>query len=314
MQAPPPAWDPYAPPSAAATTAAPPPLSPNGYTAPVVPTFGAMTATMQRFLDELRLDFVYIAPMGQDKFGTDDLELSSTFAFPFFNNPAMPVLVTPGFAFHWWDGPTSHGTPPSGILGALPPVVYDAYLDTAWNPQLSPQIGGELSFRIGIYSDFSKVTMESLRYTGQGLFVLTISPNTKVKAGIVYLDRVRIKMLPAGGVFWTPNPDVKFDIYFPEPKAARRLTTIGNTEWWGYVRGEYGGGSWTITPHKAPGPMDEIDYNDIRLALGLEFNRNAGLGGLVEVGTAFNRELYVRGTHEKFTPSTTIFLRAGLIY
>ena len=34
-------------------------------------------------------------------------ELSSTFAFPMFYNIETPLLVTPGFAFDWLQGPLS---------------------------------------------------------------------------------------------------------------------------------------------------------------------------------------------------------------
>lgn len=321
VQPPPANWDPYAPPGSMQSPALFPqgsyPASPTNpaypSTPPVIPSFGGMTEKVQRFLDELRLDYVHVSPLGDKKFGTDDLDLSASFAFPFFST-GTSVFVTPGFTFHWWNGPTSTSSPPTGLFASLPPRVYDAYLDTRWNPQVTPWFGGELDFRIGVYSDFSKVTTESLRYTGRGLVVLTFNPAVKVKAGIFYLDRIRVKILPAGGIVWTPNSDVRFDILFPDPKIARRLTTMGNTEWWLYARGEYGGGSWTVTPHKAPGPMDQIDYNDIRIGVGLEFNRNAGIGGLIEIGTAFERELLLRSTHDKYTPSTTLYFRAGLVY
>lgn len=312
VQPPPPTWDPYAPPGAAQ---APSLLGPDYAPPVVVPGMGEITTKMQRFLDELRLDYVFIAARGSKRFGTNDLELSSSFAIPAFGNTQTPFYVTPGFAFHWWKGPVStSGPPPVGILADLPPRVYDAWLDAAWNPQITPQLGGELAFRIGVYSDFSEVTAESLRYTGKGYVVVGITPNLKAKGGIVYLDRVRIKVLPAGGLVWTPNPDVQLDILFPDPRIARRLTTIGNTEWWIYARGEYGGGSWTVKPDAGDGPLDQIDYNDLRFALGLDFERGGGLGGLIELGTAFDRELLLRSTRQKYSPSTTIFLRAGLTY
>ena len=322
VQPPPANWDPYAPPGAMQSPALFPQGSYPAYpgnpaypsTPAVIPSFGGVTEKMQRFLDALRVDYVYVTPMGDKKFGTQDLDLSASFAFPFLYNEKTPIFVTPGFTFHWWDGPTSTNSPPTGLFASLPPRVYDAYLDAAWNPQVTPWFGGELAFRIGVYSDFSKVTTESLRYTGRGLVVLTFTPAIQVKAGVFYLDRIRVKILPAGGIVWTPNSDVRFDILFPNPKIARRLTTIGNTEWWLYARGEYGGGSWTVKPHKAPGPMDQIDYNDIRFGVGLEFNRNAGIGGLIEIGTAFDRELLLRSTHAKYTPSTTFYFRAGLVY
>ena len=238
----------------------------------VIPSFGGVTEKMQRLLDELRVDYVYVAPLGDKKFGVQDLDLSASFAFPFLYNDKTPIYVTPGFTFHWWDGPKSTNSPPTGLFDSLPPRVYDAYLDTAWNPQATPWLGGELAFRIGVYSDFSKVTAESLRYTGRGLAVLTFSPAVQVKAGIFYLDRIRVKILPAGGIVWTPSSDVRFDILFPNPKIARRLSTIGNTEWWLYARGEYGGGSWTI---QTPGGVrpDRLQRHSIRRGAGVQPQR-----------------------------------------
>ncbi|MBN1589129.1 MAG: hypothetical protein JW888_06420 [Pirellulales bacterium] len=312
-----PNWDPYAPPG---VTQSPSPLSgasqaptllPQDYYPPV-PALPD-TGRLQRLIDELRLDYDYLAPRGSKSFGTNDLELSATFAFPFLYNQETPLFITPGFAFHWWQGPNGPDLPP-GLLSNMPARVYDAYLDAAWNPQIpGTPVGGELAFRVGVYSDLDRVTGESLRYTGHGLMVLSLSPAFKIKAGVVYLDRVRIKILPAGGIVWTPNPDTQFQILFPNPRIARRLANYNTTEWWLYCRGEYGGGSWIIKPDGVPGPLDQVDYNDLRFAIGLEFDRMDKIGGLVEVGTAFDRELVVRSTGDKYSPSTTIFLRAGLI-
>ncbi|MBN2216188.1 MAG: hypothetical protein JW719_02300 [Pirellulales bacterium] len=298
-------WDPYAPPG----STPPPTLLPQDYYPPV-PAAPELTK-MQRLIDELRLDYHLLAARGSKKFGTNDLELSTTVALPLFYNKETPLLVTPGFAFHWWEGPVT-GAPVPGVLANLPPRVYDAYVGAAWNPQVTSQLGGELAFRVGVYSDFERVRNESIRYTGHGLFNLALSPSFRVKGGVVYYDRVRIKMLPAAGFVWTPNPDTEFDIFFPSPRISRRLWNYGNTEWWLYCRGEYGGGSWTVVD-QATDTLEQVDYNDLRFSVGLQFDRMDKIGGLIEVGTAFDRELLVRRTWDKFDPSTTIFLRAGLM-
>lgn len=305
-------WDPYAAPG---TTPTPTLLSPDYY--PEVPTLDLAVANQwrQEFLDELRLDYNYLPARGAKRFGTNDLDLSATFAFPFLYNSKSPLLVTPGFAFHWWEGPVSSSLPPGSSLNYLPPRVYDAYLDTAWNPQLpGTPISGELCFRIGVYSDFKKVTAESIRYTGQGLGVITFSSALKAKLGIVYYDRIKVKLLPAGGLVWTPNENVRFDILFPNPMFSRRMKALGTVDVWVYLRGEYGGGSWVLTPAAPMDQIDQYDYNDLRAALGVEFDNETGLDGLIEVGIAFERELVVRSTGEEFSPSTTIFLRAGASY
>jgi hypothetical protein len=280
-------------------------------------------ATMQRFLQEVRLDYLWMPGSAAKELGINDAGLSATFAVPFFYNTQTPLLITPGFAVHYWNGPQSivPGPPPPADL---PPRTYDAYLDTAWNPQPTPWLGGELSFRIGVYSDFKTLVTRSLRFTGTGLAVLTFSPSIKVKAGVMYLDRNWVKLLPAGGIVWTPNPDVRFDILFPNPKVTKRLTTSGCTEWWGYLRGELGGGAWTVrradlglppADQPAAGTIDFVDYDDLRAALGVEFLRIGGLHGFFEAGVSFERQLrYSSLLPEVFRPNPTVFLHAGLGY
>ncbi|MFC1597431.1 hypothetical protein ACFL5Q_05780 [Planctomycetota bacterium] len=98
----PPAWDPYATPGCP-----PPTLFPQD---PVLPCPGQPTntlTTMQRFLQEIRLDYVWIQGSGANanEFGVNDVDLSAEFAIPFLRNPQTPLLITPGFATHFWSGP-----------------------------------------------------------------------------------------------------------------------------------------------------------------------------------------------------------------
>lgn len=313
---PPAAWDPYAIPGSQQPTLLPQdPYLPSN----PIPYPGGAVATMTRFMQEIRFDYVFIPGTARNELGFNSVDLSATFALPFLYNTQTPLLITPGFALHMWNGPETDPFAP----GYLPPRTYDAYLDAAWNPQLSPVIGGELGFRIGVYSDFRKVVEESLRFQGHGLAVVSFSPAMQIKAGVMYLDRIRIKLLPAGGIVWTPNPDVRFEILFPNPRIARRLWTRGNTDWWIYVRGEYGGGNWTIEqsdvlvgdPPVLTSYRDEYDYNDIRVGLGLEFDTPKSWKGLFEVGVTCDRELRFKSEIPRiFRPDPTVYLRAALAY
>jgi hypothetical protein len=325
QQTPPATWDPYATPNNAPSALLP--QDPYFQSGPPAVSM----ASVQKFLQHVDLDYHWFAGSnGQtrhEELGINDVELSATFAFPMFFNSATPLLVTPGFAVHYWNGPLSVqpqvSTDPAPA--DLPPRTYDAYLDAAWNPQLTTWLGSELDFRVGVYSDFNKVTTQAIRYTGKGLFVLTFSPSIKLKAGIWYLDRNVVKILPAGGICWTPNPDVYFNILFPNPKIGKRLTTWGNTDWWLYLSGDYGGGKWQITRNSglSPNPFypdmngqpDTFDYNDIRVAVGLEFNTLRQFHGMFEVGGAFSREvIYQSYLPHAYYPNNTVFVRAGLAY
>ncbi len=282
---------------------------------PVVsPSFSV--ATMRRFCEEIRLDFAWIPGSGQDEFGVTDLELNARFAIPILRNIESPLLITPGFAIHYFDGP-------EGAAFDLPPRVYDAYLEAAWNPRITTWLSGELAMRVGVYSDFEKVSHDSVRFPSKGLMVLQFTPSFKIKAGVWYLDRNHAKILPAGGIVYQ-NQDVRWEILFPNPKLAWRLPNYGSVEWWVYVRGEYGGGAWTVLRNSGGGLIDDsIDYNDLRAAVGVEFFRpggftgliESGVSGLFEVGVAFDREVrFAEPTAAVFEPDPNIFIRAGLAY
>ena len=299
---PPPQWDPWAPPSTA-----PPSLLPyDPYYSPAATAPGlSFMGSAQRFLRMLELDYVWMPGKGAKEMGVNDIDASATFNIPFLYNSQTPLMITPGFGTTLFSGPSS----PAAT--EVPPHVFDAYLESGWNPQLTQWFGGELSFRVGVHSDFEKVVSDSIRYQAKGLAVLNFSPSIKVKAGVWYLDRVHLKLLPAGGIVWIPNNDVVLQLTFPDPKISRRLSTVGTTEWWIYGRGEYGGDVWTTnTPARG---VQLFDYNDIRAGLGLEFFRPAGLHGAFEVGVAFDREVYFRND-PRLHLDPCVYLRGLLTY
>lgn len=303
---PPPSWDPYAPPGTGTT-----PLFSSDPALSLGPG-GLPPAT--KLLQDIRLSHTWLAGPTVSDLGVNESQISATFAFPLFHLET-PFLITPGFGIEMWDGPvTLIDLDPKTPAPDLPPRTYDAYLDTCWNPQITPWLGAELGARVGVYSDFTKVVSHSIRVQGHGLAVLSFSPSFQIKAGAIYADRNKIKLLPAGGVVWTPSSDTKFEILFPNPRFSHRLATLGTADWWWYLRGEYGGGAWTVR-RAYTGDVERIDYNDIRVALGLEFISGPTLKGYFEVGGAFNREvLYVESPNDNFKPGETFFLGAGVAF
>jgi len=310
-------WDQYADPAASAGAPYSPyapspyapapnqPAYPEGLAPP--PAQDGMFASLQkplRLLQEVRGRYTWLhGGTGAQAFGVTDVETSATFAVP-------PLLITPGYAMHFWEGPKT--TAANG--GAdLPPRVYDAYLDLGWHPQVTDWFSVNLGARVGVYTDFNTFSAHSIRTMGRALGVVTYTPELQFAAGVVYLDRNRIKLLPAGGVIWTPNADARYEFLFPNPRLARRYTTIGTTDLWYYLAGEYGGGAWTIK--RANGMNDAVDYNDIRVSLGLEAIALSGLRGTFEVGYVFDRQIIYRSVMpDRFDPSSTILLRASLSY
>jgi hypothetical protein len=327
VQTTPPAWDPYAAPNAAAqpyspyvpspyvpaplpNTAGAEPIYPDGLPTVLPQDWQQQIQAPLKFLQETRLRSAWLAPIGgnSSKLGVTDTEVSATFAIPIMYNQA-PILVTPGFGFHFWNGPVSQA--PS--FADMPPVTYDAYIDTGWQPQVTPWLSANLGVRTGLYTDFHAVNSHSIRIMGRALGVITVTPTLQFALGVVYLDRNLVKILPAGGIIWTPNPDCRAELLFPNPKISRHWRQFGTTDVWLYVSGEYGGGAWTI--RRANGSSDDVDYNDIRVMLGAETFSQRGIHGNFEIGYAFDRQLVYRsGDPSRFDPAQTVMLRAGLAY
>jgi len=313
IQPPPAGWDPYASPGSGAPSL----FGQEPYAAPGQFQLAPMFNQMYRLVRDVSFDYHWFSGHGSsnnNQLGINDVELAASINLPLPITPQAPLTVTPGFAFHFWDGP--HSTPP--VFAEMPPQTFDAYVDLAWNPHLTPILGTELDVQTGVFSDFRELTGDSLRLKAKGMAVLSYLPTIQIKAGVWYLDRERVKLLPAGGIVWTPTPDVRLDILFPNPRFSQRLATTNNTDWWWYVSGDYGGGVWTIKRVEGPdaGNVDLVDYNDIRIALGVEFKRlTSGLTGLFEVGGAFDRSLDYRSlSPSTFYPQSAFFLRAGLMF
>ena len=354
LSAPPPTWDPYAPQAAPVfpTTASPPPstwapsaiggqpgypgystaapslMPTQGTAGPVPPPGGpAAPSTFQQTYQQtmhvfqgVRGSWAYLLGNGQGtSLGVNELDTTASFALPFFHNsPAnlnhAPLIITPGFGLQLWDGPQ---TTPTTFVD-LPPSTYDLFLDTAWNPQFTPLFGAELGIRVGVFTSWDTFVWESWRIMGRAIGTLRLTPTMQGKAGIIYLDRNLVKILPAVGVTWTPDANSRYDIFFPAPRASKRFATTAKHSWWGYLSGEYGGGAWTFNSAlpNATGTT-QYDYNDIRIALGAEFvpNTVTGLSGNFEIGYVFYRQLYYPYAPQRYQDlDDTIMFRLGLGY
>ena len=265
-------------------------------------------ARLQRFMQQISVEHTWLYGEGKaDDLTINRLELSTTFGVPIFYNPNTPLLITPGFAFNWLEGPAST---PGPVSTDLPPRLYDAYLDSAWHPRLTDWLHADLGLRVGAWSDFNKLSGDSFRALGRGLGVLSFSPHFDVLVGAWYLDRNRIKLLPAGGVHWRPGTLWDFYLVFPNPKIRRRSVSIGSSQWWMYAAGEYGGGRWAVERQNG---ADNIDYNDIRVIFGLEWETQSQAHGHIEIAYVLDREIvYAASPTPNLGLDDTFMFRAGV--
>lgn len=265
-----------------------------------------------RFFQNVSLHNTFLYGGSGRELGINEFGVAATMNYPNFLYSGQPLQVTPGFDLAFLSGPETN--PAEGITADMPARLYSVYLDLAAITDTSKLLGAEANFTVGAYSDFNTVTADSFRYTGTGLGWYRVSPTVVLKGGVTYLDRNDIKILPAVGLFWTPNPDVNIELYFPSPKASQRVMTLGNTDVWAYLGAEYGGGSWTID--RADGSSDQVDINDIRVFIGGETKgENALVRGFGEIGYVFDRELfYKRMPSDNQKLKDTFMLRGGARY
>ncbi|MCH7753004.1 MAG: hypothetical protein IH898_12745 [Planctomycetes bacterium] len=249
----------------------------------------------------------WLPRLEDDSLGVSSLETGVVFGFPFFRRDT-PLLVTPQFAVHYLDGPT---TPD------LPARLYDAAVEFRHMRQFGDGPWAmDVAVTTGYYSDFQHGDADAFRVTGRGLAVYESSPAAKWILGVAYLNRAGASVLPVAGVIYEPTPDVRWDLIFPRPKVAWRLPWgvpgCGDDKWV-YVGGEFGGGIWSIE-RPVSLTQDLLTYRDFRVLAGYERKIIGGLSRRFEVGYIFGRELEFDSATPDVSLDDTLFLRAGLTY
>ena len=249
-----------------------------------------------RLFSNFGVDFTWITPgAAKHNMGLFRMDLMGDIAFPLCAaQPDRPLLLEPHFAINYWNGPVTSGWTDHYDMAAQ---TFDASLGLRWQPVWQPQIAAtalefDLFFSVGIYSDFKRITGDSFRFPSWAYVSLDFTKNIKGKIGVWYLDRVRTKILPSGGVIWSPNNQWEFQFLFPNPRITYHPVGGGLKNMNIYARGEYGGGSWTV---KHADMHDcRTDYNDYRIMFGLDWEGRYKAKGYFELGVAFARELYLR--------------------
>jgi hypothetical protein len=239
--------------------------------------------------------------------GLTTLDTSLTIGLP---APTVdsPLLLTPGFGGTFVDevsGPMDPG---------LPGQLYDAWLQARWMRKVGDSFGVDLAVAPGWYSDFVNDTPQALRVTGHGFGAYEATKDLRIVAGVIYLDRYDVNILPAGGLLWTPSDDRRFELIFPRPRLAWRVKESDSGAQWVYLAGEFGGNQWAV--RRDSGANDVVVYHDYRLLAGWERRpADLGISWRVETGWVFGRlvEYYITDTAD-YRPSDTFVVRAGVWY
>lgn len=263
----------------------------------------------ERFIGPWKFDLTVMPESGDRGFGMVDLEGSVTFNVP-LDGHLPPLLITPGAAVRLWNGPDFLFFPASDD-GRL--TLYDLYVDFGWRPRVAEWLFLDLGLTPGIYSDFSQVDADSFFLRGRAIGIVAFSEQFQIVAGLLYVNRLSTTVIPALGFVWNPSPETKVQLVFPQPKISHRFHCANGVEWWGYVAGDFGGGTWTF--ERLPGQVETVDYSDWRFLFGLEMITDHELRGRIEAGVAFNRELEFDNVFRfRVEPDSSFLLRVGISY
>lgn len=246
--------------------------------------------------------------LGSGGLGLTTLETSMTLGMP-APTVESPLLVTAGFAGTLTDIPAG---------ADIPGELYDGYIQARWMRKVGKRLGVDLAVSPGWYSDFHNDSSQALRITGHGFGAWEASEDLRVVAGVIYLDRYDVDMLPAGGLLWTPSDDTRFELIFPRPRLAWRIAERPRASHWLYLAAEFGGNQWATQSITGPtkGQDQIMVIRDYRLLAGWERRpADLGLSWKFEAGWVTGRSVeYYLSSQPWLSPSDTFLVRAGVWY
>lgn len=256
------------------------------------------------FFQKLSLSAAWFGNAGDpEDLGATEIETFLTVALP-LPIKEWPLLITPGYNVAYLQGP--------GVTD-LPPRLHFAYVDFMWVPRIVNRYSLVLSVAPSVLSDFESGDSDAFRVTGKALVLFDWVPDrVQLIAGVLYLNRDNVRLLPAGGVIWKPTDWTNFELLFPKPKAAVRFNVGVGFEDWLFTTAEFGGNTWSIL--RESGDQDRVTYLDYRLLVGVERRLNGGAGFRLEAGYVFGREVEFESGDGNFAPRDTVLIRGGITF
>jgi hypothetical protein len=159
------------------------------------------------------LSATWIPKDGANGFGNTDVPIATSFA-PIWFDDLPALLVTPGFGFHFWQ-------PPDDLV--LPSTVFDSYVDVTWRTPVSDRWGLAFGITPGVYGDYKAFNSRAFQLTGWGLVDIAVTKTWTLLAGAAVVRQLDMRVLPVGGLVWTPNEANRLELLVPRSRLARRV-------------------------------------------------------------------------------------------
>ena len=204
-----------------------------------------------------------------------------------------------GFTMLWLTGPDTTD---------LPPYLFSITIDIGLGGKLSENWAFDMVITPSWNTDFANKSYQLFRLPWQAVNTFTLSDELKLVLGVTDMDREDIRLIPVAGLIYKPLDGTKqFDLVFPRPKAAWRLTESGDDSTWAYVAGELGGNSYSI---QRPGAVhDIVTLRDFRLLFGWEQRGQKRHASRIEAGLVFGRAVEYASGIGDYHPGQTAIIR-----
>lgn len=240
----------------------------------------------------------WIAP-NSGGLGITSLDARGSIEFPNF----QALWFVPRVAAHWLDGPTATD---------LPAHLYDVSFETIGMLPIGERWFVQAAIAPSFFTDGQNTSQKAFRLPGRVLAFWKYSDTLTFTGGILYLDRDDVKAIPSAGILWNPNEDWKYELCVPRPRIAWRFSHDEDSARWGYIVGEFGGGTWAI--QRASGLDDVTTLSDYRLMAGYERKWTSGRSWLIEAGYVFSRTLEYTSTLGDTDLPSTALVRLGITF
>ncbi|MEM6364485.1 MAG: hypothetical protein AAF745_08665 [Planctomycetota bacterium] len=160
-----------------------------------------------------------------------------------------------------------------------------------------------------VRSDFT-TSQDAMRVFGLGLIQWQITRTFQWSAGVLYLDREDVGVLPAVGFTWEPTPAWRLDGMLPRPRLHHRLWKDGGRgEGWVSVGASIGGNSWAVT--RSDGSSDLLTLREFRLLADYEVIRPERQGWTISSGLSLGRQVEYERDDTELDLDDAIFLEAA---
>ena len=248
------------------------------------------------------VDYSWTSRDGRKGFGTNDVYFNTSVLIPVFEK--APIIFSPGFAIHLWDGPDDLH---------LPGQVYDAMgrftVPLVWSDRWAFEFGAA----VGVSSDFQNSDADALRVLGAMVGQYCWSETLKLELGLAYLDRYDYELALVAGLRWKPREDLDIRIGSPVTRVSYRLAYNGyDRSLWGYLEANCDGGEWAV---KRPDNLVRpVEYRNFQLKLGLERRVEDGPMTFIEVAYGFEREIEIDDEDVDRQLGDTLSLRTGIMF